>query len=80
MVGGVDSPLVVYRHVAHGNRQVSGFTDFGFTEEVVHIERRTVDRQLLAHLAHPVVVKEEVHTTGEGVEGLELFDVEGEGA
>ena len=45
-------------------------------EQLVHVQRRPEDRQLLAQLVHPVVVEEEVLPAGERVPGLEPLDVD----
>ena len=74
----VDSPLVVRGQVANSNRNTIGRAELGLVVQTGHVQRRTVNRQSLAHFVHPVVVEEEVHTAGQGVERLLLLDVDGE--
>ena len=64
--------------VANSNRNAIGRTELRLVVQAGHVQRRTVNRQSLAHLVHPVMVEEEVHTAGQGVERLLLLDVDSE--
>ena len=77
LVLGVDRPLRVRGQVAH--RHLLAHAGGLVAEEAVHVQRRAEDRQVLAELAHPVVVEEEVHPPGQRVPRLEPLDVDGEG-
>ncbi len=64
--------------VAQCDSGLATFTYRALAEQHAHVQRRSEQRQRLTELGHPVVVEQEVHPPGEGVPGLESFDVDGE--
>src|ERR1019366_9415251 len=74
----VDRPLRVRCQVAHGDLGPALFPDTLLAEMAHVVQRRPVGRQPLAVFGDPVVVEEEVHTTGQGVPRLLAFDIDHE--
>ena len=67
------------RQIAHGESDsVVGGAELGLVEQPRHVQRRPVHRQVFAELLDPVVGEVEVHSSGQGVERLEVLDVDGE--
>ena len=64
--------------VAHGHLLGSVRTEGRLAEEPVHVQRRTIGRQRLTKITHPVMIKEEMHPARQRVPGLEPLDVDGE--
>lgn len=88
LVLGVNRPFRVRGEVSNGHfglpvgaRTTRGAraSDLVVAVQPMHVERRSVDGQVLAELLHPVMIEVKMLAAGEGVPRLEVIDVDGEG-